>query len=48
MDTRTAEIRQAIIDNENAEDDNAQEVPQNVIEETSTRTTSAQKEQGGN
>ena len=47
LDTRTAEIGQAIIDNENAEDDNAQEVPQNVIEENMDENNGSPEGAGG-
>ena len=47
MDTRTAEIGQAIIDSENAEDDKAQEVPQNVIEANMDEDNGSPEEAGG-
>ena len=47
MDSRTDEIGQAIIDNENAENDNAQEVPQNVIEENMGESNGSPEGAGG-
>ena len=47
MDTRSAEIGQVIIDNENVEDDNAQEAPHNVIEENVDENNSSPEGEGG-